>query len=101
MIYGGVVELPITLMDAYMFTYWGVRPEETYRKLVDVLKYLKSVGIEIATILWHVNSIKMRGGKEYIRFIEDIWRLEWLTPLRVVDIAMFVGKGKVLCKVYE
>jgi peptidoglycan/xylan/chitin deacetylase (PgdA/CDA1 family) len=100
-IYGGVVELPITLMDAYMFTYWGVRPEETYRKLVDVLKYLKSVGVEVATILWHVNSIKMRGGREYIRFIEDIWRLEWLTPLRVVDIAMFVGKGKVLCKVYE
>jgi hypothetical protein len=88
-------------MDAYMFTYWGVRLEETYRKLVDVLKYLKSVGVEVATILWHVNSIKMRGGREYIRFIEDIWRLEWLMPLRVADIAMFVGKGKVLCKVYE
>jgi len=29
----------------------GVRPEETYGKLVDVLKYLKSVGVEIATIL--------------------------------------------------
>jgi len=22
----------------------------------------------------------MRGGKEYIRFIEDIWRLEWVSP---------------------
>jgi hypothetical protein len=96
-LYGGVVELPVTVMDTYMFTYWGVKPEEVHAKLTEVLKHFNDLGVEIATILWHSNSVKMRGGREYLRLVEEIWRLEWLTPIKVMDLATYLNRG-VPCK---
>ena len=89
-VFGDVIEIPITIMDTYMFTYWGVNPLETYRKLVEMLRSLYIEGVELATILWHTNSVKMVGGKEYLRFIEDIWRYEWVQPVKVRDLEKYL-----------
>lgn len=85
-----VVELPITIMDTYMFSYWGVHPSDTYRKLIEMLMTLYSEGVDVATILWHTNSIRMMGGRDYLKFVEDIWRLEWIKPIRVRDIENYL-----------
>lgn len=84
-ILGNVIELPITIMDAYMFTYWGIKPDEVYQKIIETLNNFNRQGIEIATLLWHTNSVRMYGGKEYLRLVEEIWRIEWLTPIKVID----------------
>lgn len=88
LVLGGVVELPITIMDAYMFSYWGVDPSRAYEKLLEVLKALRDEGVEVVTVLWHANSVRMVGGRDYLRLVEELWRLEWLEPVRVRDIEM-------------
>jgi len=101
-IYGNVVELPITIMDTYMFTYWGIRPGETYTKLIEILKGFNNAGVKIVTLLWHANSVKMYGGREYLRLIEEILRFEWITPVKIIDLAMYIYRDKVSCKkLYE
>jgi hypothetical protein len=100
-IYGDVIELPVTIMDAYMFTYWGVKPEEAYRKLIEALTKLRQLNVTIVTLLWHTNSVRMRGGKDYLKLIEDIWRFEWIEPVRAMDIIDVVKEGKALCRKAE
>ncbi|MEM3980883.1 MAG: hypothetical protein QXF79_06490, partial [Ignisphaera sp.] len=80
-IINNVIELPITIMDTYMFTYWGINPLNTYEKLLEILSVLHNSGVCIATILWHTNSVRMIGGRDYLRFVEEIWRLEWINGL--------------------
>ncbi|MEM0026551.1 MAG: hypothetical protein QXT53_01270 [Ignisphaera sp.] len=93
-ILGDVVELPITMMDTYMFTYWGVKPDEAYQRIIETLENFNRQGIEIVTLLWHTNSVRMYGGKEYLRLVEEIWRIEWLTPVRVIDIPTLLCRKK-------
>ncbi|ADM28397.1 conserved hypothetical protein [Ignisphaera aggregans DSM 17230] len=81
-----VIELPITIMDTYMFTYWRISPDKVFEVLLTSLRKLYESSIRIATILWHTNSIRMIGGREYLRFIEDLLRYEWIEPIRVIDI---------------
>ncbi|MEM1646088.1 MAG: hypothetical protein QXL96_09525 [Ignisphaera sp.] len=93
-IINNVIELPITIMDTYMFTYWGINPLNTYEKLLEILSVLHNSGVCIATILWHTNSVRMIGGRDYLRFVEEIWRLEWIKPIRIRDIENYLH----LCK---
>jgi hypothetical protein len=68
-----------------------------YERLIETLKLFNDLGVEIATILWHTNSIKMYGGREYLKLVEEIWRLEWITPIKVMDLAIYMNRG-VSCK---
>ena len=88
---GSVVELPITIMDTYMFSYWGVNPLNAFEKLIEFLSTLHKSGVEIATILWHTNSVRMVGGRSYLKFVEEIWRFEWLEPIRVKDVEKYLS----------
>lgn len=95
--FDGVIELPITIMDTYMFTYWGIDPSNAYTKLVEMLKILYARGVKISTILWHSNSVRMIGGRDYLKFIEEIWRYEWIIPMRVIDVENYIA----MCKSYN
>ena len=85
-IYGDVIEIPITIMDTYMFSYWGIPPTDAYRKLIEMLKTLYNEKAQLITILWHTNSVRMIGGRDYLRFVEEMWRYEWIEPIRVCDV---------------
>lgn len=85
-ILNNVVELPITIMDAYMYTYWMINPEKTFEIIIEVLHKIHNQKITIATILWHTNSVKMIGGKEYFKLIERLWSIEWLQPIKIKDL---------------
>lgn len=93
-LFGNVIELPITIMDTYMFSYWGISPSNTYDKLIEMLKILYNEGVDIATILWHTNSVRMIGGKDYLKLVEEIWKLEWIRPIRMCDVVNYLH----LCK---
>lgn len=59
-----------------------------------MLKILYNSGVHVATILWHTNSVRMIGGKDYLRFVEEVWRLEWVEPISIRDIKNYLH----LCK---
>jgi peptidoglycan/xylan/chitin deacetylase (PgdA/CDA1 family) len=67
-----VIEFPITIMDAYMFTYMHV----TEDKIINTIRYAlgsarKYKGtFNILTIVWHSNVLKMTGGRKYKEILE-------------------------------
>lgn len=83
---GGVLELPITVMDAYLFAYWGVKPGGVRKAVLEALQAAYEAGKRVATLLWHDCSVRMRGGREYLELLEDLSSLRWIEPVRVADV---------------
>jgi peptidoglycan/xylan/chitin deacetylase (PgdA/CDA1 family) len=67
-----VIEFPITIMDAYMFTYMHV----TEDKIINTIRYALGSArkyngtFNILTIVWHSNVLKMKGGRKYKEILE-------------------------------
>ncbi|QOJ79305.1 hypothetical protein IG193_02240 [Infirmifilum lucidum] len=75
---GGVVEFPVTFMDAYMFTYDGMSEERVTSFIVSCVEKLREGGVKLATILWHDSSVYMRGGRVYPEVLRALSRFELL-----------------------
>ncbi len=94
--FGNVVELPITVMDTYLFTYWRVEPSRVVEVVIDVLRSAWMRGAGVATLLWHSNAVEMVGGREYVKLLEELWRYEWIRFVRardVLDLLEVVDRG--------
>ncbi len=68
----GIIEFPITIMDAYLFTYMKVEEDKIISIFKDVLKYSRENNPEfnIISLLWHDNVLKMKGGRMYPKILE-------------------------------
>jgi hypothetical protein len=75
---GGMLVFPITIMDAYLFTYMGLGENEAALFTVECLRRLALLGADYATLLWHDSSIHMRGGRIYPRILEDLYSMKGL-----------------------
>ena len=67
-----LIEFPVTLMDAYLFTYMKLSEDEilpTIKKTLDYGRNLDRVN-NVITILWHDNVLKMKGGRMYKNILE-------------------------------
>ena len=67
-----IIEFPITIMDAYLFTYMKVKEEKIISLFNEILKYSRKENTEfnIMSILWHDNVLKMKGGRMYPKILE-------------------------------
>ena len=67
-----IFEFPITIMDAYLFTYMKIKEEKIISLFDDVLKFSRKKNKEfnIISLLWHDNVLKMKGGRMYPRILE-------------------------------
>ena len=67
-----IIEFPVTLMDAYLFTHMKI-PEDkiisTVEKTLNSCRQLDS-DFNVMTILWHDNVLKMKGGRMYEKILE-------------------------------
>ena len=67
-----IIEFPVTLMDAYLFTHMNI-PEE---KIIPIIKKTLNSSrqldsdFNVMTILWHDNVLKMKGGRMYSKILE-------------------------------
>ena len=67
-----ILEFPVTLMDAYLFSYMNISEEKiisTIEKTLNSCRQLDS-DFNIMTILWHDNVLKMKGGRIYPKILE-------------------------------
>ena len=66
-----LIEFPVTLMDAYLFTHMGIKEEEIipeFKKTLEIgRKYSKE---NVISVLWHDNVLKMKGGRMYEKILE-------------------------------
>jgi peptidoglycan/xylan/chitin deacetylase (PgdA/CDA1 family) len=81
----GLVVFPITFMDAYLFTYSKLAEENVSEFVISGLKSGMDSGVKFVTILWHDNSILMRGGRVYRSLLERILAIENVWVVRGID----------------
>jgi peptidoglycan/xylan/chitin deacetylase (PgdA/CDA1 family) len=71
-------EFPITLMDAYMFTYMKLNEDQVLpivQKALNKSRQLNS-DFNIMTIIWHDNVLQMKGGRMYKKILEFLYQQE-------------------------
>ena len=89
-----VIEFPITIMDAYLFTYMHVSEDKIIDAFMSALdcarKYNKN--FNIITIVWHANVLKMKGGRkykdilEYLSCQEDVKLVNGIELTKIINI---------------
>jgi hypothetical protein len=65
---GGLIVFPITIMDAYVFTYMKVPEDKVPSMLESAIEACLDRGY--MTVLWHDSSILMRGGRSYPKMLD-------------------------------
>ena len=87
----GIVEFPVTLMDAYLFTYMKIKEEKIiseFQKTLDLGRSLSENNV--ISVIWHDNVLKMKGGRMYKQI------LEFLTSQDDVEIKSGIDLVKIL-----
>lgn len=67
-----IIEFPVTLMDAYLFTHMNISEEKIIPIIEKTLNSCRQLESEfnLMTILWHDNVLKMKGGRMYPKILE-------------------------------
>lgn len=85
----GIIEFPVTLMDAYLFTHMKI-PENKIISIIeqtlDTCRQLDS-DYNIMTILWHDNVLKMKGGRMYEKILEFLSNQEDVMMCSGIELA--------------
>ena len=66
-----LIEFPVTLMDAYLFTHMeikedGIIPE--FKKTLEIGRRISDQNV--ISVIWHDNVLKMKGGRIYEKILE-------------------------------
>ncbi len=86
----GVWVFPITIMDAYMFTYMRIAEDKVVSAVAKAIDVARRVS-GIVTIDWHQCSLKMIGGRKYADILEMLSSRDDVMVLRGCDVARLVG----------
>ena len=80
----GLIEFPVTLMDAYLFTHMKIEEKKIvseFQKALDIGRNLSEENI--ISVIWHDNVLKMKGGRVYKEILEFLTSQE--------DVKIFSG----------
>jgi len=88
-----VIVFPITIMDAYLFTYMKVTEDKIVNVIERTIDLAINNNMKVVTILWHVASLKMRGGHAYPKIIEYLSSRDDVTLARAIDIVRIIKEG--------
>ena len=67
----GIVEFPVTLMDAYLFTHMQIKEENIISEFKKTLEIGRNFSDEnVISVIWHDNVLKMKGGRMYKKILE-------------------------------
>ena len=89
-----ILEFPVTLMDAYLFSYMNISEEKiisTIEKTLNSCRQLDS-DFNVMTILWHDNVLKMKGGRMYPKILEFLSTQDDVQMCKGIDLATIIDK---------
>ena len=89
-----IIEFPVTLMDAYLFTYMNISEEKiisTVQNTLNSCRQLES-DFNVMTILWHDNVLKMKGGRMYPKILEFLSTQDDVQMCKGIDLATIIDK---------
>jgi hypothetical protein len=88
----GIIEFPVTLMDAYIFSYMNIQEDkivDLFGKTIDFAKR-QNDKFNIVTVIWHENVLKMKGGRVYEKILEFLSGQEKIMVKRGIDLANII-----------
>lgn len=89
----GLVVFPITFMDAYLFTYMGLTEKTVIKFILKTVDELFASGVQMLTLLWHDNSVMMKGGRAYAGLMEKMAENSNVTFLKGIDAFELVQRA--------
>ena len=91
--YGNLIEFPITIMDAYLFTHMKIKEEQIIPTFESTLKLGRAVNdsFNVITVIWHDNVLKMKGGRMYKEILEYLTSQDDVSILRGIDLASLIN----------
>jgi len=88
----GLVEFPVTLMDAYLFTYMKLDEKQIIPTFKQTLDYARKNDAKVITVIWHDNVLKMIGGRKYKDIVEFLASQKDIKICRGVDLVSILKK---------
>ncbi len=91
-IFNTLIEFPVTIMDAYLFTYMKIAEEqilEIFEKTLNCSRELAG-HFGIITVIWHDNVLKMKGGRMYEKILEYLATQQDVKFVRGIDLARMI-----------
>ena len=88
----GVIEFPVTLMDAYLFTYMKIKEDKIayeFEKTLEFSRKLQEDGV--ITVIWHDNVLKMKGGRMYKQILEFLTSQDDVKIMRGIDLVKILN----------
>ena len=91
--YGSLIEFPITIMDAYLFTHMKIKEEQIIPTFESTLNLGRKVNdsFNVITVIWHDNVLKMKGGRMYKEILEYLTSQDDVAILRGIDLANMIN----------
>ena len=83
----GLIEFPVTLMDAYLFTHMKIKEDNIiteFQKTLDIGR--KQFEKNVISVIWHDNVLKMKGGRMYKKILEFLISQEDVRICRGIDV---------------
>jgi len=89
-----VFEFPVTLMDAYLFTYMNISEEKIVSIVEKTLNSCRQLDSDfnIMTILWHDNVLKMKRGRIYPKILEFLASQDDVIMCNGIELANKIKK---------
>jgi peptidoglycan/xylan/chitin deacetylase (PgdA/CDA1 family) len=88
---GKLIVFPITVMDAYLFTYMHIPEERIVEQIGKAIELVP--GGSFVTILWHDNVLKMKGGRMYSKIVDFLASKDSVRVVRGIDAYESVRSG--------
>jgi len=83
----GMIEFPVTLMDAYLFTYMKIKEEKIISEFEKTLQLGRSLSENnVISVIWHDNVLKMKGGRRYKQILEFLTSQDDVKIMRGIDL---------------
>ena len=82
-----LIEFPVTLMDAYLFTYMRIKESKIIPEFKKTLELGRNFSDEnVISVIWHDNVLKMKGGRMYEKILEFLTSQEDVKILPGIDV---------------
>ena len=82
-----LIEFPVTLMDAYLFTHMGIKEDgiiPEFKKTIELGRNFSDANV--ISVIWHDNVLKMKGGRVYVEILEFLTSQEDVKILPGIDL---------------
>ncbi len=92
-----IIEFPLTLMDAYLFTYMKLSENNVISAFDSALKIGRELDndFNVITVNWHDNILQMKGGRMYKKILEFLSSQDDVEILRGIDVANLIREKDV------